>query len=367
MKIEFEQATKAEAKARIALAGPPGSGKTYTALALAFGLGEKVAVVDTERGSASKYVGENGWQFQRFNAVSYSPRSLVDILGAAAGEGFDVLILDSWSHYWEGTDGMLEQVDRKKSGSNTFSGWKEARPDERRMIDALLSFPGHLIVTLRSKVEYVVEENERGKKVPVKVGLKPIQRDGIEYEFDVIGDLDLDNTMTISKTRLSSLAKRSIREPGLELAGEIRAWLEDGLSSLTVGEYRESALAESDPDQLLKLYRDLEALQLLSAPTVDEFDNPTVLGDLVKNRGLSLREAVKSKSKSEAATPAGALRVSLAETLKFKQVAWVEAVEKFAADTGGDLDTTEDVTAVQKLLDHYREVKLCVNRISGSQ
>ncbi|OZC80236.1 hypothetical protein CH274_13455 [Rhodococcus sp. 06-418-5] len=360
MKIEFEDATKAEAKARIALAGPPGSGKTYTALSLAFGLGKNVVVVDTERGSASKYVGENGWQFKRFNAVSYSPKSLVEILGAASGEGFDVLILDSWSHYWEGTDGMLEQVDRRKSGSNTFSGWKEARPDERRMIDALLSFPGHLIVTLRSKVEYAVEENDRGKKVPVKVGLKPIQRDGVEYEFDVVGDLDLNNTLTISKTRLSSLAKRSIQEPGLELAAEIRAWLEDGLSGLTVGEYREAALAENDPDRLLQLYRDLEGLQLLSAPTVDEHDTPTVLGELVKARGLALREAAKkapSNPVQEPATPAGEARAALAASLQFKGIAWGDAVNKFLADTGTDLETTEDHVAIKALTQHYRGVK----------
>lgn len=289
--IQFEQATKAEAKARIALSGPPGSGKTYTALTLAFGLGKNVVVVDTEHGTASKYVGVNGWEFKRFNARSYSPLSLVEILGAAAGEGFDVLVLDSWSHYWEGTDGMLEQVDRRGRNGNNFAGWKEARPDERRMVDALMAFPGHLIVTLRTKIEYVVEDNEKGKKAPRKVGTKPIQRDGVEYEFDIVGELDLDNVMTISKTRMPALARQIVRQPGIELGEQIGEWLSDGDPRLTVSDYRERALSEGQTyESLLTLYSEITNEGLHGAPTTDEEGTPTILGDLVKALGIAAKE-----------------------------------------------------------------------------
>lgn len=222
MTLAFKPATREASYARIALSGPSGSGKTYTALALATALSDKVAVIDTERGSASKYVGLNGWKFDTVQPDSYSPLSLVDLLGLAAGGEYGCVVIDSLSHYWMGVDGMLEQADRRGKGGNNFAGWKEVRPEERRMIDALVAFPGHVVVTMRSKTEYVVEENDRGKKVPRKVGLKPEQREGIEYEFDVVGDLDLDNTLTVVKSRIHTLAKAVIPMPGEELATQIR-------------------------------------------------------------------------------------------------------------------------------------------------
>src|SRR5690606_18286817 len=153
-----------------------GSGKTYTSLALATRLADEVAVIDTERGRASLYVGVNGWRFSTLNPQSFSPRSLTEALAVASSNGFGCVVGDSLSHYWMGVDGMLEQADRRAKGGNSFSGWKEVRPDERRMLDALAAFPGHVIVTLRAKTEYVIEEDSRGKKVPRKVGLKPEQR-----------------------------------------------------------------------------------------------------------------------------------------------------------------------------------------------
>ncbi|MBM4653833.1 AAA family ATPase [Rhodococcus hoagii] len=288
MSIQFTPATKKASKARIALCGPSGSGKTYTGLALATALSDRVAVIDTERGSASKYVGLNGWQFDTVAPDKFSPLSLVETLGVAAGAGYPAVLIDSLSHYWEGTDGMLEQVD-KRSGSNKFtSGWKVVRPEERKMIDAILTYPGHVIVTMRAKTEYVIEENERGKKEPKKVGMKPIQRDGIEYEFDVIGDLDHDNRMSISKTRISSLAGEVIERPGVELARTIADWLADGVAVPSIGEYRDRAAGADSRDALLEILREVEAAQLSNAPTVDEEGRPTVLRDFIVARGKTL-------------------------------------------------------------------------------
>ncbi|NKT41772.1 AAA family ATPase [Rhodococcus hoagii] len=288
MSIQFTPATKKASKARIALCGPSGSGKTYTGLALATALADRVAVIDTERGSASKYVGLNGWQFDTVAPDKFSPLSLVETLGVAAGAGYPAVLIDSLSHYWEGTDGMLEQVD-KRSGSNKFtSGWKVVRPEERKMIDAILTYPGHVIVTMRAKTEYVIEENERGKKEPKKVGMKPIQRDGIEYEFDVIGDLDHDNRMSISKTRISSLAGEVIERPGVELARTIADWLADGVEVPSISEYRDRAAGTDSRDALLEILREVEAAQLSNAPTVDEEGRPTVLRDFIVARGKTL-------------------------------------------------------------------------------
>ena len=289
MTLAFKPATREASYARLALTGPSGAGKTYTALALATALSDKVAVIDTERGSASKYVGLNGWQFDTVQPSSFSPKSLVELLGTAAGGEYGCVIVDSLSHYWMGVDGMLEQADRHAVRGNTFAGWKEVRPDERRMIDALVAFPGHVIVTMRSKTEYVIEENERGKKTPRKVGLKPEQREGIEYEFDVVGDLDHDCTLTVVKSRISTLSKAVIPLPGEDLAHQIRDWLADGTVIPTVAEYRSRALGMSELAELKGLYEEITGHRLDAAPTVDGDGNPTVLGDLVMNRARYLK------------------------------------------------------------------------------
>lgn len=240
----FQPATRAQSKARIALSGPSGSGKTYTALAIAHGLGEKIAVVDSERGSASKYVGVNGWAFNTVSPETFAPSSLTELLGTAAAEGHDVVVIDSMSHYWMGVDGMLEQVDRHSRGGGNFGGWKEERPHERRMIDALIAYPGHVIVTMRVKTEYVIEKDDRGKSVPRKVGLKPEQREGIEYEFDLVGDLDLDNTLSVSKSRIPDLTRAVIERPGTDLADRINTWLTVGESVADAKDVRDEVLAD---------------------------------------------------------------------------------------------------------------------------
>jgi len=311
MAIKFAPATRAAAKARIALAGPSGSGKTYTGLSLACRLADRVAVIDTERGSASKYVGLNGWNFDTLAPDSFSPQSLTEALAVAAGEGYGCVLVDSLSHYWMGVDGMLEQVDRKTSASRSTasfsSGWKDMAPVERRMLDALVSYPGHVIATLRVKTEYVIEQNDRGKSVPRKVGLKPIQREGLEYEFDVIGDLDLDNTLTVSKTRIPMLHGATITRPGPELAETVRDWLADGVETVGPLAYRAEAL---DVDATAASLRDLlgrvRAANLLNAPVVDAQGNPTVLGDLIVARGRLLAAAdaaVTDQAKDMAGDP----------------------------------------------------------------
>lgn len=282
MTMTFEPATREASYARIALSGPSGSGKTYTALVLATALSDTVAVIDTERGSASKYVGLNGWKFDTVKPQAFSPRSLVELLGTAAGAGYGCVVIDSLSHYWMGVDGMLEQVDKRSRNGNSFTGWKEAGPDERRMIESILAYPGHLIATMRTKTEWVIEENERGKKEPRKVGLKPEQRTGIEYEFDVVGDLDQRNILSVTKTRIPTLSKAVISEPDSTLADTIKVWLSEGVVISTVGEYRDAALAATSEDELREIYKAAHGHRLVSAPCVGGDGSPTVLGDFIK-------------------------------------------------------------------------------------
>jgi hypothetical protein len=226
--LTFTKATKQAAKGRIALDGPSGSGKTYTALTIASVLGDHIAVIDTEHGSASKYA--DLFEFDALNLDRYSPQILIDALGAAAAAGYDVVNVDSLSHFWMGTDGMLEQVDKaaKRSGGHGMSGWKEMRPVERQMVEALLAYPGHVICTLRVKTDWVEGENARGKRQMMKVGTKAEQREGLEYEFDLVASMDLSNELTVIKSRCPALSGEIIAQPGRQFAETFKAWLDDG-------------------------------------------------------------------------------------------------------------------------------------------
>lgn len=234
MTLQFRRATKARSHLRLALMGPPGAGKTYTALRLANGLvGDAegaIALIDSERGSGSLYAGVV-CEFDVLELHTYEVERYIEAIETAGRAGFRCLIIDSLSHAWAGVGGLLERVDaitrRSKSG-NSFTAWRDATPLHNRLVDTILAYPGHVIVTLRSKVEYVLEEDSKGKKTPTKKGMAPIQRDGLEYEFTVVMDMDTDNYAAVTKTRCPALQGKVIHQPGEALAQTLLAWLEDG-------------------------------------------------------------------------------------------------------------------------------------------
>lgn len=289
----FTPAVKKAAHARIALAGPSGSGKTYTALAIAAALSKTVAVIDTVRCSASKYVGINDWSFDVVEPDRFAPLSLVDLLGRASGAMYGAIVVDCLSDYWDGADGMLEQVDQRARSGNPSSGWKEVRPDERLMLDALLSYPGHVIATLRTKVEYVVDEDEKGRKVPRRIGMKPIQRDGIEGEFDLVGDMDTEHRLTVAATRLPEFDGAVILKPGSDLASDLASLLADGAAAPSVAELHARAADLAGFDELVAFYHEVRALHLTAAPILDG-ERPTTLGQYIRARG----DAAKSGNRS---------------------------------------------------------------------
>lgn len=230
MSLSFQKASKKSSRLRMALMGVAGSGKTYTALNVATHLGGPVALVDTERGSASKY--SDVFDFDVLELESFSPQNYIDAIQAAEDAGYNVLIIDSLSHAWTGKDGALDQVTRatKRSQSgNTFAAWRDVTPMHNAMVDAILNARLHIITTMRAKTEYVQEKNEKTGKISVrKVGLAPVQRDGMEYEFDVVADLDQDNNLIIGKTRCPAVAGMVIPRAGKEIAQKLTAWLSDG-------------------------------------------------------------------------------------------------------------------------------------------
>jgi hypothetical protein len=196
----FTKATRKGSHLKIAITGPAGSGKTFSALRLAKGISQngRIALIDTENESASLYA----TNFD-FDIVSVEPPFTMDKLTkptvAALDEGYDVLIVDSASHFWNGVLEYKSQLDKR--GGNSYTNWNEANKHYELMLRAILFSKIHLIVCMRSKMEYVLEENDRGKQVPKKVGMAPIMRDGVEYEFTTVFDLDIAHQAQVSKDR----------------------------------------------------------------------------------------------------------------------------------------------------------------------
>lgn len=231
--MQFKKATKEQAKLRLALIGLAGSGKTYSALSIATHLvpGGKIAVIDTERGSASLYA--DRFSFDVLDLERHGPEDYVDAIDAAERAGYDIVVIDSLSHAWAGKDGALEQVDKiaKREGKqNNFTAWRDVTPKHNRLVDTMLSCRAHLIATVRSKMEYVLEKDEKtGKSAPRKVGLAPIQRDGLDYEMTIAGDMNLSHELIVSKSRCEAIPVGDIiAKPGEKFARTLREWLNSG-------------------------------------------------------------------------------------------------------------------------------------------
>lgn len=229
---EFRPATRRRTLLRLAISGPSGSGKTYTGLRVGTLLADTtpagfgLAVIDTEHGSAEKYADQ--FEFEHLVLSSYDPRHYIEAINAAAAaRRFSVLLIDSLSHAWQGTGGILDKVDRYSSShrGDSFGGWRETRPLQRDLVEALLSAPLHVIVTMRTKQAYAMEPDERGRNQVRKLGLKPEQADGIEYEFDIAGEIDVEHHLTISKSRASKIDGRVFAFPGPEFVADLVEWI----------------------------------------------------------------------------------------------------------------------------------------------
>ncbi len=215
----FTKAKRTQTKLRLALFGPSGSGKTLSSLILAASIGKsaaqrrgekgfgRVSIIDTENGRASLYVGHaslpKGFEFDRaIIKAPFEPRNYIKLIEEAAREKYDVVIVDSLSHAWAGKGGMLDMKDRAGEG---FQGWRKVSQQHARLVDSLLQTNIHLIATCRSKTEYALvdDPNKKGRKAVKKLGMAPVFRDGLEYEFMVVWEIDMDHMATPSKDNTS--------------------------------------------------------------------------------------------------------------------------------------------------------------------
>ena len=279
----FTKAKRSDSYIKLALTGPTGAGKTYSALRLAQGLSPEasIAVIDTENRSSRLYA-------DRFNfdATDIQPPfttdKFVNALDEAVNSGYQVVILDSASHLWEGILEYKNQLDKR--GGNSFTNWNHANDYFKKALNSLLQSPIHVIACMRSKMDYVVEENSKGKSVPRKVGLAPIMRDGIEYEFTLVLDIDNSHQAKASKDR-TGLFGEHIFQITEDTGDTIKSWLQESESQTyhhidLIEELGQQVYEESWPDKKLELIQAVSKRQKSELNQLDEQEESRLLQGL---------------------------------------------------------------------------------------
>lgn len=253
--VTFTRAKRKKAKLRLALDSVSGGGKTFSSLLIAQGLGGKIAMVDTEHGSGSLYAGLCEYDIAEMHPP-FHPKKYIDAIKSAEEAGYNVIILDSLSHAWAGEGGLLEMHDKATAASrsgNSYTAWREVTPYHNKLVEAILQSSCHIIATMRSKQEYA-QTKDGDKTVIKKLGLAPVQREGMEYEFTVVFDLSQDHVATASKDR-TGLFDGSHFVPTVETGEKLLEWLSEGEEA--------QETTESIPEPLLPSVEELrkEALK----------------------------------------------------------------------------------------------------------
>jgi hypothetical protein len=238
MTFIIRKAEKRKAKLRLALCGVSGSGKTLSALKIAKGMGFdacQTVVIDTEStgdqgGSAELYADEMDFDTCLLSPP-YSPERYIEAIHACEKAGYKCIIVDSLTHAWSGIGGALDMHDKATQSSstkNSYTAWRNVTPWHNRLVDALVRSPAHIICTMRSKTEHsMVDDN--GKKRPVKIGLAPVQREGMDYEFTVVFTLEHESHLfTVSKDRTRMFnGKNELADE--KIGGQLIDWLNSGV------------------------------------------------------------------------------------------------------------------------------------------
>jgi hypothetical protein len=258
-------AERQQARLRMALAGPSGGGKTHTALLFASALGERICLIDAERGSAQLYAGlPNIPAFDIIVLGDCTPEDYCAALEAA--QDYDVAIVDSISPEWIATLDIAEEATEASRSKNSYtSGWRIATPRHNRFVRQLMTVPSHLIATIRQKTKYILQDSGYGGQVPKRVGWEWVQRDLLEFEFDLCAELDFDNTLVVTKTRCQALQGAVARKPTADFMTPVKAWLSTGRQMRTLKELFAAVKADGYGEDDLKL-----AMARLT-PGVDRF------------------------------------------------------------------------------------------------
>ena len=244
----FHPAQRNQSKLRLSLIGPSGAGKTYSALLIAKGLGGSIAMLDTERGSGNLYSDVVDFDISELTPP-FSPERYIEAINQAQKAGYSVLIIDSLSHAWQGEGGILDFVDKaSQAQKNNFGAWREASPKHNALVDAILGADLHIIGSMRSKTAWEVHKDDKtGRTKPVKVGLAPVQRDGMEYEFTSVLELSVDGHIATASKDRTGLFDGRYFTPGVETGQELSQWLQGATPETP------KSLADQVSEQLFKL------------------------------------------------------------------------------------------------------------------
>lgn len=268
--MTVRKATRTNAKLRLALSGPAGAGKTFTAILMAkllvvlLKLSGRVRVIDSERGSSEKYAqvegkpeGPGNWDFDVDSLDEKNVQEYRAKIKEAADDGVQLLVIDSYSHSWLGA---LEAIDRM---GGWVKGGKTISPLVAKLVDDILNYPGHVVTTMRSKAEHAIEKDEKtGRTTVRKVGMATVARDGTDFEFDVMLDLSVDGSVTVSKTRCSALAGHVYgREDIPKIAETLARWLSEGVPASPIAEMAQRIRFAQDAGALSALREPLNGLK----------------------------------------------------------------------------------------------------------
>ena len=223
--MQLQTAQRKRAKIKMGLQGPSGSGKTMGALIIAFGLcgdWNKVAIVDSENNSANLYAHLGTYNVLSLSAP-FTPEKYIQAMELCENAGIEVIILDSVTHEWEN----LLDFHSSLTG-NSFTNWSKITPRHNEFVQKILQSPCHFISTIRTKQDYVLTE-VKGKITPEKVGLKSIQRDGLDYEFTLVFDLDIKNFASASKDRTGLFFGKPQQVITVAVGQQIAAWCNAGV------------------------------------------------------------------------------------------------------------------------------------------
>lgn len=272
----FRKAERKKAKLRLGILGPAGSGKTYSAILITKGLGGKVALIDTEHGSGELYSHLMDYDVATLTAP-FSPEKYIQLIHGAEQAGYNTLIIDSLSHAWSGDGGVLDMHDKATAATrNSFTAWREVTPQHNALVDAILQSPLHIIATMRTKTAYEVSQ-ENGKAKVVKVGLAPIQRDGMEYEFTAVFDLSIDGHIATASKDRTTLFDGKHFKPSVDTGKELLEWLDSGIDGDAVSKAAVKEMIEriSKIENIFELKNwwkkhqlEIEALQLVDRTLV---------------------------------------------------------------------------------------------------
>ncbi|BBQ07251.1 AAA family ATPase [Elizabethkingia anophelis] len=225
--MQLRKSERKQAKIKMALQGSAGSGKTYSSLLLAKGLANgdysKVAIIDTENGSADLYA-----HFGNYNVLSlappFTPEIYIKAIEVCENAGMEVIILDSISHCW---DELLDF--HSKLVGNSFTNWNKVTPRQKAFVDKILQAKVHIIATMRTKQDYVLNQKD-GKYIPEKVGLKSVQRDGLDYEFTLVFDIDIKHFAVASKDRTGLFMGKPEFTISENIGKDILNWCNEGVN-----------------------------------------------------------------------------------------------------------------------------------------